>query len=74
MHRTSAWIGGGTGQGGCHGGEGCSGHARWKAWILDGIEAGARNSHRFLRVPEAWRPTTTLTTGGMQIQVPMGWS
>ncbi len=37
----------------------------WRTWVAEGIEAGARNAHRFLKLPVEWRPTTTLQTDGV---------
>ncbi len=46
-------------------------HLRWKEWLLKNIEAGARNAHKYLKVPEAWRPTTTLTVDGVVTADPL---
>ncbi len=40
-------------------------HAKWRAWLIKNLDAGARNAHKFLRIPEPWRPTTTIVTDGV---------
>ncbi len=37
----------------------------WRNWILENIANGARNAHRYLRMPAEWRPTTALTVDGV---------
>ncbi len=37
----------------------------WKEWLLRNIDSGARNAHKYLRLPEQWRPTTTLVADGV---------
>ncbi len=37
----------------------------WKQWISANITCGARNAHRYLKLPAEWRPTTTLTVDGV---------
>ncbi len=37
----------------------------WTAWIRRGIDAGARNAHRFSRVPPAWKPQPQVTPDGI---------
>ncbi len=43
----------------------------WKEWLLRNIDSGARNAHRYLRLPEQWRPTTTLATDGIVTADPL---
>ncbi len=43
----------------------------WKTWVADGIAAGARNAHRFLRLPTEWRPTTTVLNDGVVTADPL---
>ncbi len=40
-------------------------YRKWREWLVHNIDAGARNAHKYLRVPEQWRPTTTLVTDGV---------
>ncbi len=42
----------------------------WKDWVRRNIAAGARNAHRFLRLPEEWRPTTVLSDDGVTTAAP----
>ncbi len=37
----------------------------WTAWIRRGIDAGARNAHRFTRVPPAWKPQPQVAPDGI---------
>ncbi len=37
----------------------------WKDWLLRNIDSGARNAHKYLRLPVQWRPTTTLVADGV---------
>ncbi len=37
----------------------------WRQWIAHNINCGARNAHKYLRIPTEWRPTTTLTMDGI---------
>ncbi len=37
----------------------------WRAWVAEDIANGARNAHRYLKLPAEWRPTTTLTIDGV---------
>ncbi len=39
--------------------------AGWVAWLRDGIDAGARNAHKFLRLPPEWRPSAVRTPDGV---------
>ncbi len=39
-------------------------NAAWKAWVADGIEAGASRAHAFTKLPEMWEPTTAVGAGG----------
>ncbi len=39
--------------------------ADWAAWLRKGIEAGARNAHRYLRLPEQWRPQPMVSPDGV---------
>ncbi len=43
----------------------------WRDWILTNINSGARNAHRFLRLPEEWRPTTVIDPDGVVTAAPM---
>ncbi len=43
----------------------------WREWILANINSGARNAHRFLRLPEEWRPTTVVDPDGVVTAAPM---
>ncbi len=38
---------------------------KWRDWLLHNIDSGARNAHRYLRLPQQWLPTTTLVTDGV---------
>ncbi len=38
--------------------------AAWKAWVAEGIEAGASRAHAFSRLPTGWTPTTAAVEGG----------
>ncbi len=44
--------------------------SKWKDWIMTNLHAGARNAHRFLRLPEEWRPTTVLDPDGVLTAAP----
>ncbi len=44
---------------------------KWRTWLLANIDSGARNAHKFLRIPEPWRPTTTIVTDGVVTADPM---
>ncbi len=37
----------------------------WRDWISKNLAAGARNAHRFLRLPTEWRPSTVITEDGV---------
>ncbi len=37
----------------------------WRSWVMENIANGARNAHRYLRIPVEWRPTTQLTIDGI---------
>ncbi len=37
----------------------------WRSWVTENIASGARNAHRYLRIPVEWRPTTQLTIDGV---------
>ncbi len=39
--------------------------AGWTEWMRRGINEGARNAHRYNRLPEQWRPTTTTRPDGI---------
>jgi hypothetical protein len=41
------------------------GLAAWAAWLRDGIDAGARNAHKYLRIPSEWRPEAVRTPDGI---------
>ncbi len=43
----------------------------WRRWVAHNIEAGARNAHRYLQLPEEWRPTTLETTDGTLASSPI---
>ncbi len=45
---------------------------RWREWIQANLTAGARHAHRFLRLPEEWRPTTLLDPDGVITAAPTG--
>ncbi len=42
----------------------------WRDWVTKNINAGARNAHRFLRLPDEWRPTTVLDMDGVTTAAP----
>ncbi len=46
-------------------------HRQWREWLVHNIDAGARNAHKYLRIPEIWRPTTTLVTDGVVTADPL---
>ncbi len=37
----------------------------WRDWISQNLAAGARNAHRFLRLPIEWQPSTVVTEDGV---------
>ncbi len=37
----------------------------WTKWLRDGVEAGARNAHRYLRLPAHWRPQAVRDPDGI---------
>ncbi len=37
----------------------------WTAWIRRGVDSGARNAHRYTRIPQAWRPHAVVTPDGV---------
>ncbi len=37
----------------------------WRSWVGENIANGAKNAHRYLRLPEEWRPTTSITVDGV---------
>ncbi len=39
-------------------------NAAWKAWISEGIEAGASRAHAYTKAPIQWEPTTATDVGG----------
>ncbi len=43
---------------------------KWKQWIADNIESGARNAHRYLSLPEEWRPTVQTDADGVHTSSP----
>ncbi len=43
----------------------------WKAWILRNLHSGAKNAHKFLRLPEEWRPTTVIDPDGVTTADPL---
>ncbi len=45
----------------------------WREWILANIHSGARNAHRFLRLPEEWQPTTVIDPDGVLTAAPYGY-
>ncbi len=45
--------------------------AQWKSWVLRNLDAGAKNAHKFLKLPETWRPTTVMTTDGVLTADPL---
>ncbi len=42
----------------------------WRRWLLDGFNAGARNAHRYVRLPVQWRPTEVVTPEGVRTADP----
>ncbi len=42
----------------------------WRDWILKNPSAGARNAHRFLRLPGEWRSATVLVARGVTSAAP----
>ncbi len=45
--------------------------AEWEDWVRCNIDAGARNAHRFLRLPVEWQPTCTLAIDGVVTADPL---
>ncbi len=45
--------------------------AKWAGWAREKVNAGARNAHRFLRLPEEWRPTTVIVEDGVHTSSPL---
>ncbi len=45
--------------------------AEWKEWVTKNLDAGAPHAHKFLRLPELWRPTTVTTPDGVVTADPM---
>ncbi len=43
----------------------------WRSWIQRNLHAGAKNAHRFLRLPEEWRPTTVIDPDGVTTADPL---
>ncbi len=43
----------------------------WEEWVRANIDAGARNAHKFLKLPIEWQPTTTLTIDGIITSDPL---
>ncbi len=41
------------------------GIAAWTSWLRDGIDSGARNAHRYLKVPQEWRPQAVRNPDGV---------
>ncbi len=39
--------------------------AAWTRWLREGIDAGARNAHRYLKVPQLWKPCPARTPDGV---------
>ncbi len=39
--------------------------AAWTSWLRDGIDSGARNAHRYLKVPQEWRPQAVRNPDGV---------
>ncbi len=37
----------------------------WRTWLRKGIDAGARNAHRYTRIPSLWRPQPMVTPDGV---------
>ncbi len=37
----------------------------WRSWVLENIANGAKNAHKYLRLPTEWRPTTSITIDGV---------
>ncbi len=37
----------------------------WRAWVAENLANGARNAHKYLKLPVEWRPTTSLTVDGV---------
>ncbi len=37
----------------------------WRQWVAENLANGARNAHKYLRLPAEWRPTTTLSVDGI---------
>ncbi len=37
----------------------------WRQWVTQNLDNGARNAHKYLRIPGEWRPSTTLTVDGV---------
>ncbi len=49
----------------------CRAEHEWRTWIQRNLHAGARNAHRFLRLPEEWRPTTVIDPDGVTTADPL---
>ncbi len=43
---------------------------KWREWVTKNLQAGARNAHRYLRLPEEWRPVTVLDPDGVATAAP----
>ncbi len=43
---------------------------KWKQWIADNIESGARNAHKYLSLPEEWQPTVLTDADGIHTSSP----
>ncbi len=45
--------------------------AEWRKWVCHNIDRGAKNAHRYLALPEEWRPTELATVDGTVTSCPM---
>jgi hypothetical protein len=43
---------------------------KWRRWIADNIESGAKNAHKFLSLPEEWQPTVLPDADGIHSSSP----
>ncbi len=44
----------------------------WATWLRKGIDSGARNAHKYLKVPQQWRPQNVTTPDGVVTAAPEG--
>eukprot|EP00972_Heterocapsa_arctica_P025376 3737330-Heterocapsa_arctica.AAC.1 len=44
----------------------------WKTWVNQAADQGARNAHKFSKLPQEWKPTTTPSQDGQVTADPLG--